>query len=212
MQVLILDAHPIYRRGIASSLLAIPDLFTVTEAGSVAEAWALPDLQRADVVLVDHDIAGGLDFIRDVREHTRASVVVCSATGREEEVLAAIQAGATGYLCKATLTPEALLNGMQASAAGAGVVAPELLRPLLDAIGRLSREVLEPRGLSVARLTDREQQVLRLIAEGHATREVAHRLAYSERTVKNVLHDATMKLNARSRSQAVAHAVREGLI
>ena len=65
---------------------------------------------------------------------------------------------------------------------------------------------------SLARLTEREQQVLALIAQGHPTREVALELSYSERTVKNVLHDVVTKLNARSRSQAVAHAVREGLI
>ena len=64
----------------------------------------------------------------------------------------------------------------------------------------------------LARLTEREQQVLALIAQGHPTREVAQELCYSERTVKNVLHDVSTKLNARSRSQAVAHAVREGLI
>jgi DNA-binding NarL/FixJ family response regulator len=72
--------------------------------------------------------------------------------------------------------------------------------------------VLEPRGLSVSRLTTREQQVLRLIADGHATREVARELSYSERTVKSIVHDVVMKLDARSRSHAVAHAVRDGLI
>jgi DNA-binding CsgD family transcriptional regulator len=72
--------------------------------------------------------------------------------------------------------------------------------------------VLEPRGLSLSWLTAREKQVLRLVADGHPTREVARQLCYSERTIKNVIHDAVMKLNARSRSQAVAEAVRAGLI
>jgi DNA-binding NarL/FixJ family response regulator len=72
--------------------------------------------------------------------------------------------------------------------------------------------VLEPRGLSLSRLTSREQEVLRLVAEGHPTREVARRLCYSERTIKNVIHDVVTKLNARTRSQAVAEAVRAGLI
>ena len=73
-------------------------------------------------------------------------------------------------------------------------------------------ELLEPRGLSLSPLTVREQEVLRLVADGHPTREVAKRLSYSERTVKNVIHDVVTKFNARSRSQAVAAAVREGLI
>jgi DNA-binding NarL/FixJ family response regulator len=88
------------------------------------------------------------------------------------------------------------------------VVSPDLLGRLLDGAasnGADSRPV-------AARLTDREQQVLTLIAAGHPTREVAQELSYSERTVKNVLHDVVTKLNARSRSQAVAFAVREGLI
>ena len=86
------------------------------------------------------------------------------------------------------------------------MVTSELLRELLDG---LVPEYDKP---VAARLTDREQQVLSLIAAGHPTREVAQQLCYSERTVKNVLHDVVTKLNARSRSQAVAHAVREGLI
>jgi DNA-binding NarL/FixJ family response regulator len=76
----------------------------------------------------------------------------------------------------------------------------------------VSREVLEPRGLSLSWLTAREKQVLQLVAEGHPTREVASQLCYSERTIKNVIHDCVTKLHARSRSQAVAEAVRAGLI
>jgi DNA-binding NarL/FixJ family response regulator len=72
--------------------------------------------------------------------------------------------------------------------------------------------VLEPRGLSLTRLNAREQQVLRLVAEGLPIREVAVQLRYSERTIKNVIHDVVTKLNVRTRSQAVAQAVREGLI
>ena len=87
------------------------------------------------------------------------------------------------------------------------MVAPDLLGALLRSISPDSLEIK-----TTARLNDREQQVLALIADGHPTREVAEQLCYSERTVKNVLHDVVTKLNARSRSQAVAHAVREGLI
>ena len=96
---------------------------------------------------------------------------------------------------------------MAAAVDGTGVVTAELLRELLDGLAANGLDRPAP-----ARLTDREQQVLSLIAEGHPTREVAERLCYSERTVKNVLHDVVTKLNARSRSQAVAFAVREGLI
>ncbi len=212
MKLFILDPHSIYRGGLAACLASMDEVDSVAEAGSVAEAWEHADLPGADVVLVDHDLPGGHDFIRRVRETTGGRVLVCSSRCDEHEVLAATQAGAVGYLRKDTLTPEALVAGVRAAASGSGVMAPEVLGSLLRGISRVSREVLEPRGLTLSRLTAREQQVLRLVAEGHPTREVAKRLCYSERTIKNVIHDIVTKLNARTRSQAVAEAVREGLI
>jgi DNA-binding NarL/FixJ family response regulator len=212
MKILVLDAHSIYRGGLASCLAAMEDVEEVTEAASVADALHNGAVASADVVLIDHDVPGGPDFIRRVREVSAARVLVCSSRSDEHEVLAATQAGAVGYLCKDTLTPDALIAGVRAAASGAGVMAPEVLGNLLRGISRVSRDVLEPRGLSLSRLTSREQEVLRLVAEGHPTREVARRLSYSERTIKNVIHDVVTKLNARTRSQAVAEAVRAGLI
>ena len=141
-------------------------------------------------------------------EATGARVLVCTSEPSDDSVLAALQAGAVGFLRKDTLTPDALAAAVQAAASGTGVVAPDLLGNLLKG---MSAEGVNGRP-TLARLTEREQQVLALIAQGHPTREVALELSYSERTVKNVLHDVVTKLNARSRSQAVAHAVREGLI
>ncbi|MET0816905.1 MAG: response regulator transcription factor, partial [Solirubrobacteraceae bacterium] len=170
------------------------------------DAWESPPLFESDLVLVDHVMPGGPDFVGAVGESTGARVIVCSSHCVEDAVLAALQAGAVGVLRKDTLTTDSLATAVRAAANGTGVVTPELLRDLLDGLAAgIERPV-------AARLTDREQQVLSLIAEGHPTREVAERLCYSERTVKNVLHDVVTKLGARSRSQAVAHAVREGLI
>lgn len=212
MQVFILDPHAIYRRGLAACISQMDDVTSIAEADSVAEARSDPALRQADVVVVDHDLPGGHEFIRELRASTDCPVVVCSSRCEANEVLAAAEDGAIGYLCKETLTAEALIAGIRAAASGAGVMAPELLGSLLTGISRASREVLEPRGLSLSRLTAREQQVLRLVAEGNPTREVARRLCYSERTIKNVMHDIGTKLNARTRSQAVAEAVRAGLI
>ena len=89
---------------------------------------------------------------------------------------------------------------------------PDLLGRLLEQVGRLQRQVLAPRGLTFAGLTPREAQVLKLVADGHDTSEIALELCYSERTVKNVLHDVTTRLQLRNRSHAVAYALREGLI
>jgi DNA-binding NarL/FixJ family response regulator len=134
--------------------------------------------------------------------------MVCTSDCSQDAVLLAMGAGAIGFLRKDTLTTDGLAAAVQAAASGAGVVTPELLGSL---VRTLAADANGDRPVT-ARLTDREQQVLSLIAAGHPTREVAQQLCYSERTVKNVLHDVVTKLNARSRSQAVAFAVREGLI
>jgi DNA-binding NarL/FixJ family response regulator len=212
VNVFILDAHSIYRHGLVSCLQGMSDVESVGEAGTVPDAWSSGSLANSEVVLVDPEVPGGGDFIRQVREKTGAAVVVCSSRSDEQDVLAAVQAGAVGYLCKDTLTPETLETGVRGASNGAGVMTPEILGNLLRGISRVSREVLEPRGLSLSWLTAREQEVLRLVAAGHPTREVAQKLCYSERTIKNVIHDVVTKLNARTRSQAVAQAVREGLI
>jgi DNA-binding NarL/FixJ family response regulator len=212
LHVFLVDPHSIYRRGLIACLEGVEEVATVGDAASVESAWTDAALFEADVVLVDADLRGGHEFIRSLRERTGASVLVCSSRADQRELLAAVQAGAVGYLWKETLTPDALVASLRTAATGSGVLAPDLLGDLLRTIARTSNELLEPRGLSLSPLTMREQEVLRLVADGHPTREVAKRLSYSERTVKNVIHDVVTKFNARSRSQAVAAAVREGLI
>ncbi len=207
MKLFVVDPHTIYRRGLAACLEALAEVQSVGQAESVRQAWEDEALFASDLVLVDHAMTGGADFLSAAGEATGAAIVVCSSLCTEESVLAALQAGAVGVLRKETLTTESLASAVRAAADGTGVVTSELLHDLLDGLAPDGYE--KP---AAARLTDREQQVLSLIAAGHPTREVAQQLCYSERTVKNVLHDVVTKLNARSRSQAVAHAVREGLI
>ena len=204
----VLDPHSIYRRGLAASLGTLEEVDRVHEADCIRDAWQHPALATAGVVILDTEIDGGLEFIGAVTESYGARVIACTAKAGEDSVLAAMQAGAVGFLCKETLVPDALAAAVRAAHHGAGVMAPDLLATLLKG---LSPESVDGRG-PISRLTAREQQVLSLIADGHPTREVAQQLCYSERTVKNVLHDIVTKFNARSRSQAVAYAVREGLI
>ncbi|MFC4555548.1 helix-turn-helix transcriptional regulator [Georgenia faecalis] len=130
----------------------------------------------------------------------------------DDELIAAVEAGVVGIVRRGEATPERLVQVIGGAAAGDGAVPPDLLGRLLDQVGRLQRQVLGPRGLTFTGLAAREIQVLRLIAEGYDTGEVARQLAYSERTVKNVLHDVTSRLQLRNRSHAVAYALREGLI
>jgi DNA-binding NarL/FixJ family response regulator len=208
VKLFVLDTHTIYRRGLVACLDLLEDVDSVADAERVKEAWEHPALFESDIVLVDPALPGGNDFVGAVREATGARVIVCSSDGGQEAVLGALQAGAVGYLRKDELTPDTLASAVKAAATGTGVVTPDLLEHLLS---NHADNGAAPKPVT-AKLTEREQQVLALIAAGHPTREVAQELCYSERTVKNVLHDVVTKLNARSRSQAVAFAVREGLI
>jgi len=207
MKLFVLDTHTIYRRGLVACLDLLEEVEAVAEAERVRDAWEHPALFATDLVLMDPALPGGGDFVAAVREATGARVIVCASDSGQDAAISALQAGAVGYLPKAELTPETLASAVRAAANGNSVMTPDLLGHLLAKL---------PEGANArpaaARLTDREQQVLTLIAAGHPTREVALELSYSERTVKNVLHDVVTKLNARSRSQAVAFAVREGLI
>jgi DNA-binding NarL/FixJ family response regulator len=210
--LLIVDPHAIYRCGLVTCLRSIDEVGSIAEAESIPEARDHPALPEADVVIVDYELSDTEVFVRELGATTDARALVITSRSDEDSLLAVIQAGAVGLMSKQTLTPGALAAGVRAAINGTGVVTPELLGTLLSGFSRVSRDVLEPRGVTLSRLTQREQQVLTLIADGHPTREVATKLSYSERTVKNVLHDIVVKLNVRSRSQAVACAVREGLI
>jgi DNA-binding NarL/FixJ family response regulator len=207
VKLFVLDTHTIYRRGLVACLDLLEEVESVAEAERVRDAWEHPALFGADLVVLDPALPGGGDFVAAVREATGARVIVCASDSGQDAAIAALQAGAVGYLPKAELTPETLATAVRAAANGSSVMTPDLLEHLLAKLPEHAEARVAP-----ARLTDREQQVLALIAAGHPTREVALELSYSERTVKNVLHDVVTKLNARSRSQAVAFAVREGLI
>jgi DNA-binding NarL/FixJ family response regulator len=206
VKLFVVDEHEIFCRGIVACLAVLPDVASVGRAGSVEEAVDQIELYAADVAIVDPAMPDGLALMRRLSGETGPALVACLERGDEELLLAAIDAGATGFLERVALTPDRLAASVRAAARGAGVMAPELL-------DTLSRGVSErvPRPLPPA-LNERERLVLRLVADGHQTREVAAELCYSERTIKNVLHDVVIKMNVRTRSQAVAQAVRQGMI
>jgi DNA-binding NarL/FixJ family response regulator len=212
LKVFVVDPHAIYRRGLVASIELLERVESVYQADGVCGAREHSALFEADIVILDTSIAGGHGFIASIAEESAAHVIACTSDCDEESMISAVEAGAVGYLRKDTLTQDLLQAAIQAAEGGAAIVAPDVLGTMLrgapveaDAGGGGPR-------FPGPRLSEREQRVLALIAEGHPTREVAEQLCYSERTVKNVLHDVVTKLNARSRSQAVAHAVRDGLI
>ena len=204
--VFIVDPHSIFRLGLATCLEELALVGRVTGVGTVQAASRHTDLATSDIVIVDAAAPNALVFIRDVRATSKARLIVSASSLQQKDILATMEAGAVCVLRKDTLTPESLEASVRATLQGAGVLPSDLLSGLLVAVRAGDGQ---PRS---SQLTNREEQVLRLIADGHATREVAEELCYSERTVKNVLHDVVTKLGARTRSHAVAHAVRSGLI
>ena len=209
MKVFVVDSHAIYRRGLVASLELLERVESVHHADNVRGAQDHVALSEADVLIVDPSISGGVAFLVEVGEELH--VIACTSDCDDESVISAVEAGAVGYLRKDTLTQDLLQAAIHAAEGGAAVVAPDVLGAMLRGAHAESDSGGASR-FAEPRLSERELSVLALIAEGHPTREVAQQLCYSERTVKNVLHDVVTKLNARSRSQAVAYAVRDGLI
>jgi DNA-binding NarL/FixJ family response regulator len=194
----------------------------ISKAGAVGQLRTRPEinimgdaeLDRAQVAVVVTDVVDD-ETLKVLRAMQRGGVprTVLGATVLDDAaVVAAAEAGVSGLVRRSEATPERLADVLVRVATGEGEVPSDLLARLLDQVGRLQRQVLAPRGLVFSGLNDREAAVLRLVAEGHDTAEIADQLAYSERTVKNVLHEVTTRLQLRNRSHAVAYALREGLI
>ena len=211
MNIFVIDSHAIYRRGLVASLELLDAVDAVECADGTAAAWEHSALAHVDVVIVDPSIVGGAAFILAVREALDARVIACATTCDERAARAALEGGAVGFLRKDALTVEVLQAALTAAVAGAMVVPPSVLAETLRE-GAASAPRDRPARPPAPPLSEREQRVLALLADGHQTREIATELCYSERTIKNVLHDIVTKLNVRSRSHAIAYAVREGLI
>jgi len=192
----------------------------LSEAGVTAELKQWPEVRvvadddDADVAVV---VADDVDeeAVRMIRSAQRADgdrAVLVATRIDDRGLLDAVEAGACGLVRRSEASGQAIVAAVRTAARGDGTLPSDLLGRLLTQVGKLQRQVLVPRGLSFSGLSNREVAVLRLVADGFDTGEIAEKLAYSERTIKNVIHDVTTRLQLRNRSQAVAYALREGLI
>lgn len=202
--VFVYASDPVSEAGVAAALRGRPEVYVV-EGG---------DVDSAVVALVVTDEVDGeaTRAVRAIQRNGCPRVVLVVTHLDDGGVFASVEAGACGLVRRAEAQPERLVGAIHAAARGDGTVPPDLLGRLLDHVSRLQQQVLAPRGLSFSGFTDREVEVLRLVAEGLDTGEIAHRLSYSERTIKNVIHDVTTRLNLRNRSHAVAYAMRAGVL
>ncbi len=196
------DRNAIFRRGMVSCLSA--EGFVV-----VGESSALipePALQQMDILVFDLDEVG-LQRPLELARGVSARLVAIAGAGSEEALVDAIEAGLAGLLIRADVTPQALVSCLRAVASGNGSVSPRLLASLLDGPSWEAK-----RGRVARQLSSRELSVLQLLGEGGSTREIARDLCYSEKTVKNIVHDVLLKMDCRTRAHAVALATRQGLI
>jgi DNA-binding NarL/FixJ family response regulator len=210
IRVLLVDDHPVVRRGLRALVDELPELTAVGEAGDGAEALArLAELAergepRPDVVLMDLQMGSGMHGVEATRRITALpdppAVLILTTYSTDADILTAVEAGATGYLLK-DAPPQDLVAAVQAAARGETVLAPPVAARLLGRV-RAGRPSLSPR----------EAEILQLLAAGLANRQIAKQLFISEATVKTHLVHIYEKLGVDSRTAAIAAGLSAGLI
>lgn len=205
IRILIVDDHTVVRQGLRMFLEMDPDLEIVGEANNGAKALDLARQLKPNVVMMDllMPVMDGITAIGAIRrELPETEIIALTSVLEDDKVVGAIRAGAIGYLLKDT-EPAELRQAVKAAAAGEVQLSPK-------AAARLLREVRVPE--TPETLTERETDVLRLVAEGHSNKEIGYRLHISEATAKTHVANMMAKLGVSSRTQAALYAVRIGLV
>lgn len=204
IRLLIVDDHPIVRGGLRDTFADAEDIVVVGEAGDGAEGIERAKVLAADVVLMDLRMPGmdGVAATATLREQApSARVLILTTFDSESDVLPAIEAGAIGYLLKDAL-PDELMRAVRAAARGESVLAPSVTQHLMGQVRRPS----------AGTLTDREKEVLQLVANGSSNREAATALFIGEASIKTHLQHVYDKLGVRDRASAVAEGYRRRLL
>ncbi|MFE3830987.1 response regulator [Streptomyces sp. NPDC059092] len=207
IRVLLVDDHQVVRRGLRTFLEIQPDIEVVGEAADGAGGVARAEELRPDVVLMDIKMPGsdGIEALRKLRDlGNPARVLIVTSFTEQRTVVPALRAGASGYVYK-DIDPEALAGAIRSVHAGHVLLQPEVAGALL---AQDAPATGQGRGTS---LTEREREVLTLIADGRSNREIARALVLSEKTVKTHVSNILMKLDLSDRTQAALWAVRHGV-
>jgi DNA-binding NarL/FixJ family response regulator len=208
IRVLIADDQPLMRQGFAMILGAQPDITVVGEAGTGTSAVAQARELNPDVIMMDIQMPG-MDGITATRQLRGCKILVLTTFGTDDHVAQALRAGASGFLLK-DATPEQLIHAIRVVADGEALLDPAITRNLIRRVlPALTTPEAPPR---FDALSDRETQVLRLIAQGMSNAEIAALLVVSEATVKTHVSRLLTKLDLRDRVQAVVAAYQHGLV
>jgi DNA-binding NarL/FixJ family response regulator len=210
LRVVIADDQPMMRAGFRAVLEATGDIVVVAEAANGEEAVAAAGREAPDVVLMDIRMPV-MDGIEATRRLPRQRVLILTTFGLDEYIIDALRAGASGFLLKDAPTAE-VVAAVRAVAAGDAVLSATVTRQLLDQVGRRLPAAVSRVPSDLAGLTEREREVLRLLAAGLSNAEIAAVLVVSEATVKTHVSHLLGKLGLRDRVQAVIYAYETGLI
>ncbi len=217
VRVVLVDDHELLRQGIRTILSAHDGIEVVGEASSGEAALELVTRELPDVVCMDVEMPGmgGIEATRRLVADpaVTSTVIMLTTFEREDYLLAALEAGASGFLLK-NARPETLIDGIRAAAAGEALLAPEVTRAVIEraVAGERGGRRLPATGALPEQLTEREGEVLRLIAQGLSNEEIAESLVVGRATVKTHVSNVLLKLGLRDRVQAVAFAYRSGLV
>jgi DNA-binding NarL/FixJ family response regulator len=212
IRVLVVDDHALFRHGLLEVLRPSPDLLIVGEARDGMEAIEQAAELLPDVVLMDVRMptVNGIEAARRIRiSQPAVRILMLTESEDEEDLYAAVRAGATGYLLKEVAIDE-IADAIRAVALGQALVSPSMTTKLLSEFNALSRRLEEED--DGRRLTDRELEVLRLIARGMSNKDIGAELVIAENTVRNHVRNILEKLQVRSRVEAAMYAVREKLV
>jgi DNA-binding NarL/FixJ family response regulator len=213
IRVVLVDPHALFRRGVRLVLDDEADIEVVGECDDGLEAVDRIVELVPDLVLMDVRLPGvsGIEATRRARSLVPSvRVAILTVSEDDEDLFAAVRAGATGYLLK-EVSIEELPAAVRAVARGDSLISPSMASRLLGEFNALSRRVEEQRG-TAPRLSDRELEVLRLVARGMSNKDIAAELVIAENTVKNHVRNILEKLQLRSRMEAAMYAVREKLV
>jgi NarL family two-component system response regulator LiaR len=208
IRILIADDHAIVRKGIRALLSTEPDIEVIGEAGNGAEAVALAQKTSPDVILMDLVMpkVDGIEATRQISEQQPgARILVLTSFAADDKVFPAIKAGALGYLLKDS-GPDALVQAIHQVHRGEPSLEPSIARKVLT---ELSAPPKKP--LTADPLTERELDILRLVAQGRSNKDIAEQLVIAEMTVRTHVSNILGKLHLASRTQAALYALREGL-